>query len=298
MEVEIDPKGKKTHRYTLDVAGEVSAAIEFHPNGKQTQRFFFNDHTGSGSLLTDEKGNTVEEVHYEPFGVPLDAAGNIKWEGWEEQTSLFIGAELDATTHLYLTGPRTYDPVTGRFLQPDPIVGNVTHSDSLNPYAYSFNNPVAFADPSGYSAISKIFGFISSIIATVVTLNPAIGVAVGASVTGLIEGIEAGDGAGAVGSMIGGALQVATGMGYISADVSNAITMAYQLATNRGANALMGIAQTLLGYAIADSFSTPMGSYNAEPGISSADEQIGIRSVLEDDAEYREGRAQATRDVV
>jgi uncharacterized protein RhaS with RHS repeats len=38
-------------------------------------------------------------------------------------------------------------PSIGRFINKDPI-------DSLNPYAYSENNPISFIDPSGNIAIA------------------------------------------------------------------------------------------------------------------------------------------------
>jgi RHS repeat-associated protein len=55
----------------------------------------------------------------------------------------FIGVERDEDTGLCMTGPRTYDPVTGRFLQGDPVVGGA-------PYVYSRGNPVSRKDGNGY----------------------------------------------------------------------------------------------------------------------------------------------------
>jgi len=47
-----------------------------------------------------------------------------------------------------MTGPRTYDPVSGRFLQGDPVAEQISRHESS--YAYSSGNPVARADASGY----------------------------------------------------------------------------------------------------------------------------------------------------
>jgi hypothetical protein len=48
---------------------------------------------------------------------------------------------------------RVQDPVLGRFLSPDPIVQAPYYSQSLNRYSYVWNNPLSFADPSGFCRI-------------------------------------------------------------------------------------------------------------------------------------------------
>jgi hypothetical protein len=50
--------------------------------------------------------------------------------------------------HFYQS--RWYDPVVGRFLQPDSIVPEPGNPQSLNRYAYVGNNPVKHTDPSGH----------------------------------------------------------------------------------------------------------------------------------------------------
>jgi hypothetical protein len=53
---------------------------------------------------------------------------------------------------------RGYDYNLGRFLSVDPIIQSPGNSQSLNPYSYIMNNPLAGTDPSGYMgcAASKI----------------------------------------------------------------------------------------------------------------------------------------------
>lgn len=51
---------------------------------------------------------------------------------------------------LYYYRARDYDPVTGRFLQEDPIWFD---SGDMNVYRYTWNNPLMWRDPSGQSAI-------------------------------------------------------------------------------------------------------------------------------------------------
>jgi hypothetical protein len=50
---------------------------------------------------------------------------------------------------LYYYGARWYDPTTGRFISADTITpGDV---QGLDRYAYTFNNPIRYVDPSGHS---------------------------------------------------------------------------------------------------------------------------------------------------
>jgi RHS repeat-associated protein len=56
----------------------------------------------------------------------------------------FIGVERDEDTGLCMTGPRTYDPIVGRFLQGDPVDGGP-------PFVYSRGNPIGRRDGNGYA---------------------------------------------------------------------------------------------------------------------------------------------------
>ena len=44
---------------------------------------------------------------------------------------------------------RLYDPATGRFLNPDPLVQDPTSTQSFNRYSYCLNNPLRYTDPTG-----------------------------------------------------------------------------------------------------------------------------------------------------
>lgn len=47
---------------------------------------------------------------------------------------------------------RAYDYNLGRFLSVDPFIQAPSNSQSMNPYSYIMNNPLAGTDPSGYVA--------------------------------------------------------------------------------------------------------------------------------------------------
>ncbi len=49
-------------------------------------------------------------------------------------------------------GARWYDPLVGRFVQPDTITPNPYNPQSLNRFSYGLNNPVKYTDPTGHIA--------------------------------------------------------------------------------------------------------------------------------------------------
>ncbi|MDI5964914.1 RHS repeat-associated core domain-containing protein [Streptantibioticus silvisoli] len=85
----------------------------------------------------------VDRRSYTPFGQQRTAAGT----GWLGTTG-FVGGQQDDTTGLTNLGAREYDPATGRFLTPDPLI-DAGDPQQWNAYAYADNSPVAKSDPTG-----------------------------------------------------------------------------------------------------------------------------------------------------
>lgn len=57
----------------------------------------------------------------------------------------------DNETQLYYLQARYYNPEWGRFINADSLLVAGDYLQGLNRYAYCFNNPVRYSDPSGYS---------------------------------------------------------------------------------------------------------------------------------------------------
>lgn len=109
---------------------------------------------GLGSMVALTQDNVAPELRvtefevYDAFGVRGDSNRLF------EQPFYYAGEQQDEgqTEYQYLRA-RYYDPVIGRFVSRDPLVGNEANPLSLNRYSYSFNNPANFTDPSGLSSI-------------------------------------------------------------------------------------------------------------------------------------------------
>jgi RHS repeat-associated protein len=111
----------------------------------------FSDSRGT-RFTTDQEGRFVQDVDYTPFGeaaIKGAAPGTAEFstEQWNDGDAL----EQFGLVHL---GARLYDPVIGRFLSRDPLLIPRTSATS-NPYAFAFNDPINFSDPTGLDACAE-----------------------------------------------------------------------------------------------------------------------------------------------
>jgi len=123
---------------------------DLNANGSfdSTERFSYHaDGLGSTVALTDQTGTVVESYRYDTFGQPTILApdGSTRTCSAYGNPFLFTGREYDCESGLYHNGKRTYDPMTGTFLQSDPI-GFLSGNSH---YGYAANNPLIHADPNG-----------------------------------------------------------------------------------------------------------------------------------------------------
>ncbi|MCW8127427.1 SpvB/TcaC N-terminal domain-containing protein [Microbulbifer halophilus] len=116
--------------------------------------FTHRDRLGSTVAIGDQNGNLQETHSFDPFGKPR--LGNITDKlpsilDSQYTTRGFTDHEhLDSVELIHMNG-RAYDYNLGRFLSVDPIIQSPGNSQSLNPYSYIMNNPLAGTDPSGYT---------------------------------------------------------------------------------------------------------------------------------------------------
>ena len=128
--------GATTHfyRFGADVIG-----VRRSDQGTQ---YLFSDHLGSVSAETNASGALVGKQHYDPWG-------RVRTGGIGLTARTFTGQRLDATGLLYYHA-RYYDPTLGRFISPDSIVPEPGNPQSFNRFAYVYNNPLKYTDPTGH----------------------------------------------------------------------------------------------------------------------------------------------------
>lgn len=128
------------------------------------------DHLGSVVALTDGTGQVVLRLRYGPYGQVLERTG----PGDVPQSfATSLGAVVRTgpaggleAPPIVLLGARWYCPSIGRFLSPDPVVGDASDPAAWNAYAYCRNNPTSYVDPSGRS-FWKIFAAVLATIAII-----------------------------------------------------------------------------------------------------------------------------------
>ena len=137
---------------------------------KQRLYFYYSDHLGSASLITDYKGNEYERLEYTPYGeLWVDLS---EYTGSTYLPFKFSAKEMDSETGLYYYGARyldskyslwkSTDPALGEYIPKAPIneqsrqynqnlpgMGGIFNPINANLYHYAGNNPVRYVDPDG-----------------------------------------------------------------------------------------------------------------------------------------------------
>jgi RHS repeat-associated protein len=121
-----DPDGKLI---ALRVGANANSTSDYYP---------FTDVQDNVRAMVTASGVTPEVSYtYSAYGSTLTTSGGLV------QPYRYGGGYTDASTGLIKLGLRYYDPIHGRFTQPDPT-GQEDH-----PYLYSLSSPVSYNDPEG-----------------------------------------------------------------------------------------------------------------------------------------------------
>jgi len=119
--------------------------------------YAYTDHLGNVVAWTNASGGMVGSslARYEPFGTyrtkpPSSVNPDISDRGFTGHRQNNTGAY---DLGLIYMNARYYLPEVGRFISPDSIVPEPGNPQSYNRYAYGFNNPVKYVDPSGHDPL-------------------------------------------------------------------------------------------------------------------------------------------------
>ena len=146
------------YRHAIFADGQVIAVHTIDQSGSASTSYLHYDQLGSVDTLTDDQGAVIQKMSFDAFGLRRDA-GNWTYDLSSSQIAPLTGLtnrgytdqeQLDSVALVDMNG-RVYDPTIGRFISADPIMGG-------NRYAYAYNDPLEFTDPSGYCQVS-ILGF-------------------------------------------------------------------------------------------------------------------------------------------
>ncbi len=114
-----------------------------------------------------------------------DACGNIKYQTGSMANInpyRYRGYRYDDDTGLYYLNSRYYNPVIGRFISADGLVGSQGDILGHNMYAYTQNNPVMYTDYSGFAPQwLKTMGTVAAAIAVVCLVTAAVTLTAGAA---------------------------------------------------------------------------------------------------------------------
>ncbi|MFF2747002.1 RHS repeat domain-containing protein [Kitasatospora sp. NPDC058048] len=132
----------------------IPGGITLVRQGPTKLTYQFSDHHNTGTLSIDSATSTETRRWTDPFGVLRGSGAANSWAGDKG----FVGGLKDDTTGFTNLGARQYQPGTGRFLSPDPLI-LPEDPQQWNAYAYSNNSPVNKTDPTGMAWEECVSGF-------------------------------------------------------------------------------------------------------------------------------------------
>jgi RHS repeat-associated protein len=111
------------------------------PEYQESEMYWIHpDHFSGASILVNNKGNVTNWYEYMPYGEMLMENTDFSYNNPYK----YNAKEFDMATGYYYYGARYYDPKRSLWLSVDPL-----EEITMSPYAYVWNDPVNFADPTG-----------------------------------------------------------------------------------------------------------------------------------------------------
>lgn len=130
-----------------------------------TVTYVLTDHLGSIIAESNSAGQITKRFHYKPFGDTIEV---------QQDDAGYTGHKHDADLGMTYMQARYYDPVLGRFMQPDPIGSK----DDMDLYAYVGNDPLNKTDPTGLCPVCVLAWIYAN--AEILTVGTVVGVEIAA----------------------------------------------------------------------------------------------------------------------
>ncbi len=169
--LEVMKRGAGATEYRHQIpAGNGTVVYTRRSDGSTGTYYATSDHLGSSDVVLDGSAGVVARESFTHFGARRGSA----WTGSPSSADYtafgnstrngFTGHEmLDSVSLVHLNG-RVYDPFLGRFLSPDSVIQSLGATQSINSYAYAWNDPLKYTDPSGHSLLGDIVGIAVAIV--------------------------------------------------------------------------------------------------------------------------------------
>ena len=148
--------------------GSDNSLVSMNLNG--VEYYYIRNNQGDIIGLHDSDGTEVVSYSYDSWGKLVCIDGTKKDSVGVRNPYRYRGYRYDTETGLFYVGSRYYDPNTCRFMnadEPAMLALNATNPIGANLFAYCNNNPVNFADPTGYIAANIVGAAIGAIIGIV-----------------------------------------------------------------------------------------------------------------------------------
>ncbi|QRA41339.1 SpvB/TcaC N-terminal domain-containing protein [Chryseobacterium cucumeris] len=158
----------KKYLQKTDLGGNVS--VELREMYQSPGLYYLHgDHLGTATFVTNSYGDATQFFLNLPFGETMLE----QMDGSYNNPYKFNGKELDEDTGLYYYGARYYNPRLSIWYGVDPLAvynpvieaqfygdgehnGGVYFWGNLNPFIYTYQNPIVYVDPNGKQNYSSV----------------------------------------------------------------------------------------------------------------------------------------------
>jgi len=161
FEAEYLPDGNVRYQVHLPADGSMVLTQRVDTQLNWESWFLLRDHLGSVDRLVRDFGTDPAALHPLSF----DAFGKRRFPDWSADSGDVLRLvesrsrrgftdqeQLERLGLVHMNG-RVLDPLLGRMLSPDPVLGQPLQPQSLNAYSYAWNAPLRMIDPSGHEAV-------------------------------------------------------------------------------------------------------------------------------------------------
>ena len=101
--------------------------------------------------ILDRDGSQVVSYVYDSWGKLISTSGSLAETVGVQNPFRYRGYYYDVETGFYYLQSRYYDPVTGRFINSDSLIGSTGELNTHNMFAYCGNEPINRVDPAGFA---------------------------------------------------------------------------------------------------------------------------------------------------